>query len=183
MNFRATSRLLAAAAAAAAAVLAWAPAVSRAANTTTTFTVSVNVISGCAIQSATNLDFGSYLQNSPSNLTGTSTITVLCSTGTPYVIALSAGNSGSTTQRYMPIPGHGNLNYNLYTTSTYTSAYVWHDTSDANCTNTGGTSTNCEYGTGIGSNQAFTVYGQIPSAQNPGGTGAGTDTITVTVTF
>lgn len=181
MKYRTTLRLVAAAVATAA--FACAPTVSMGANTSTSFTVSVSVISGCAIQSATNMDFGSYLQNSPTATTGTSTITVLCSTGTPYAIALSAGNSGSTAQRYMPIAGHGNLNYNLYTLSTYTAAYIWDDPTDANCTNTGGTSTNCKYGTGTGANQTYTVYGQIPAAQNPGGTGAGTDTITVTVTF
>lgn len=165
------------------AALAWTPLPSMAGTATTTFTVSVNVISGCAVQSATNMTFGSYLQSSPTALNSTSTITVLCSSGTPYVVALSAGQSGSTTQRYMAIPGHGNLNYNLYTTSTYTSTYIWDDTSNASCTTTGGTSTNCVYGTGTGANQTLTVYGDIPSGQNPGGTGSGSDTITVTVTY
>lgn len=180
MKVGTVSRFLAAAAAAAA--FAWA--VPTAAGTaTTTFNINVNVISGCAIQSATDLDFGSYLQNSPSADTATSTLTVLCSSGTPYAIALSAGNSGSTTQRYLPIAGHGNLNYNLYTAATYTSGFIWHDTGDTQCTNTGGSSTNCKYGTGTGANQAFTVYGQIPATQNPGGTGSGSDTITITVSF
>lgn len=176
MKHRVLSRLLLSAIAAAGLCVASA---ATAGTSTTTFQVSVNVISGCAINSIPSLSFGNYVQGGGA-ATGTTTISLTCSSGTAFVIALNYGLNGSGTQRNMETsPPSGSLPYNLYTDSGYTN--IWEST--ATCGTTGGSSPNCVYGTGTGSAQSFTIYGQIPSGQYPGATGTYTDTVTATVTF
>jgi len=70
------------------------------------------------------------------------------------------------------------LNYNLYTDSGYSNPRTT-TTSTTSCT--GGANT-CVLGTGTGSNQNITVYGQVPTQTAPGG-GTYSDTVVVTVTF
>ncbi len=114
--------------------------------------------------SATAVAFGNYT-GAVDNVT--STITVDCANGRAYDVALSGGDSGSVTARYM-VNGAAHLNYGLYSNSTYT-------------TNWGNTAaTNWVTGTGNGRAQPLTVYAQIPAGQNVA-PGTYTDTITVTV--
>ncbi len=70
------------------------------------------------------------------------------------------------------------INYNLYTNSGYSDAWSA-TTSTTSCTS--GAST-CDLGTGTGSNQNYTVYGQVPPQTAPS-SGTYSDTVVVTVTF
>jgi spore coat protein U-like protein len=139
-----------------------------AATTTTTFTVTANVVAGCTV-TATNLAFGAY---SETQVDATSTITTDCNNGAPYNIGLNAGTapSATVTTRQMSGPGGALLNYSLFSDAGHTT----------NWGNTVGTDT--VPSTGTGSPQNFTVFGRVPASQFVA-TGAYTDTITVTVTF
>ena len=135
---------------------------------TTTFGVSATVQSTCLI-SASALAFGTYtgvVDNA------TSTVSVTCTNTTTYNVSLNAGTAtGATvTTRKMTGPSAALLNYSLFSNSGMT----------ANWGNIIGTDTVA--GTGNGSSQAITVYGQVPASQyvTPG---SYADTITATVTY
>jgi spore coat protein U-like protein len=154
-----------------------------AATTSTSFTVSANVLKTCSV-SATNLAFGNYTPGG-GGLASTSTVSVLCTNGTAFTAALNGGSTtgGTVAQRLMAESGgSGTLQYNLYTTVAHT--IVWGD----------GTGTSvAETGTGAGmavaDAQSLTVFGQLPdnatnqAAPVTGATTAYSDTITVTVTY
>lgn len=147
---------------------------------TTTFNVTATVPGTCKV-SAANLAFGTYTPGSGA-ITGNSDITVNCTNTTAFTVALSAGDSGSYTQRYMENTTTSSdlLDYQLYTTSALTS--VWGDGSS-----TDGTSTVTGTGAGMAPANAITetVYGQIPdTATNQAAVpGSYQDTITVTVSY
>jgi spore coat protein U-like protein len=135
---------------------------------TTNFTVTAVVAKDCTV-TATNLAFGNYtgaVNNS------TSTVSVNCTSGTAYTVGLSTGlaTGASVTNRSMTGPGSALLHYGLYTNSGHT----------INWGNTSGT--NWVSGTGNGSTQPLTVYGQISAGQHST-PGSYTDTITVSVTY
>lgn len=145
-----------------------------AATKTTTFGVSATVNPNCLV-SAQALNFGGY--DGTAAKTGTSDVTVRCSSGTTYTVGLSAGG-GTFAQRLLSGAGTNKLQYNLYTSLAATT--IWGD---------GSTGTGTIAGTGAGmasgSTQTHTVYGQLPdNAFNQGApSGSYTDTITVTVTY
>lgn len=130
------------------------------------FTVTATVQSNCTL-STTALAFGSY---SGAILNATSAITVNCTKTTLYTIGLNAGtSSGATvTNRFMTGPGGTLMSYSLFSDSART--INW------------GSTSNTVAGTGNGTAQPITVYGQIPSGQilTPG---TYTDTITATITY
>jgi spore coat protein U-like protein len=134
---------------------------------TATFSVTATIVKDCTV-SATNLAFGNYTGGVSNS---TSTVSVTCTSGTTYTVGLSAGlATGATVTTRKMQNGSALLNYGLYSNSGHT-------------TNWGNTSaTNWVSGTGSGSAQGITVYGQIPAAQyvKPG---SYTDTITVSVTY
>ncbi len=143
---------------------------SPASTVTATFVVSTDVVTSCNV-SATPLSFGSYTAGAVSN--ATSLITVACSNTAPYNVGLDAGAGiGATvTSRSMTGPtGSLPLHYSLFQDSAHTRN--WGDT----------VGTDTVTGTGNGSGQTLTVYGQIASGQG-NRPGAYTDTITVTVTY
>jgi len=135
---------------------------------TTTFTVSATIAASCQI-SASNLGFGAY-SGSQSNVS--TTVSVTCTNTTPYNVGLNAGTStGATvTTRAMTGPGGATLSYALYQDSGHST----------NWGNTVGTDTKA--GTGNGSAQSLTAYGQIAAGQYPS-PGSYSDTITATVTY
>jgi spore coat protein U-like protein len=141
---------------------------------TTTFLVSATVSKNC-VMSAAPLNLGTF--DGTNDLTASSNITVNCTNATPFTVDLDKGSSASYTMRTMK-NGTDVLNYNLYTTSTYTN--VWGDT-------TGGTAHNTGTGAGMGVPQAqtLTVYGRLQAVDNTGTFSAGTynDTITATITY
>lgn len=138
-----------------------------ASTTTTTFGISATVQATCTV-TATALAFGTYVSTAAS--TATSTVSVTCTNTTPYTVGLDAGQtSGATVTTRQMKNGAALLNYALY--------------SDAGRnTNWGNTTGSWVSGTGNGSAQGLTVYGQVAAGQyvTPG---AYADTITATVTY
>jgi spore coat protein U-like protein len=152
--------------------------VSAAANAvtaTTTFAVSATVLKTCSA-SANALAFGSYTPGSGA-VAGTTTVSIKCTTGTAYVVALNGGStvSGTIGQRLMA-NGTNTLQYNLYTTIGY--GTIWGDGTNGSATQNG-------TGTGVATANPLIVYGQLPdSATNQSAvTGGYTDTVTVTVSY
>jgi spore coat protein U-like protein len=139
-----------------------------AASSNTTFQVTATVAATCLI-SATNLAFGSY---TGTLVNATSTITVTCSNTTPYNVGLDVGTSSgaAVSSRKMGGPGGALLGYALFRDSGHTQ----------NWGNTVGTDT--ASGTGNGSAQALTVFGQVAANQLVA-PGSYSDTITATVSF
>lgn len=137
------------------------------------FDVTLKIIANCVI-SAAPLDFGQTqgLLSTPLNVN--TTVSVTCTNTTPYNVGLSAGNgTGSTTStRYMSGVTSGNtgtVQFNLFQTAGAT-----------NWGNTQGTDT--VSGTGSGSAQSITVFGNVP-AQNTPAPDTYKSTITATVFF
>jgi spore coat protein U-like protein len=120
-----------------------------------------------------DLDFGA-MGVIAADIPGTTTISVQCTTGTAYEVALDAGiGVGATVaNRLMTGPGAATVTYSLYQDAGHTT--VWGDT-------TGGGG-NTVTGTGNGAQQDLTVYGLVPAQTTPGA-GDYTDTITVEVTY
>jgi spore coat protein U-like protein len=148
-----------------------APAV-LAATDTTTFTVSANIVADCNL-SATNLSFGTYDAAAGSALDGTSTVSVYCSNGLSYDIALNVGSGGGTFATRSLANGGNTLNFNLYSNAGRTT--IWGD-------GTGSTSTVTGSGSGLLSAVTHTVYGRVAAGQDRA-IGSYASTITVTVTF
>jgi len=144
------------------------PGTALAATATTTFQVTATVQATCLI-SATALAFGTY---TGSLITATSTISVTCTNTTPYNVGLDAGlaTGATVTTRKMQGPSGALLAYALYRDAAHTN----------NWGNTVGTDT--QSGTGNGSAQALTVYGQLAASQyvTPG---SYSDTITATISY
>jgi spore coat protein U-like protein len=147
----------------------------QAATTTTTFQVSATVLKACAV-SATALAFGNYTPGL-GDVTNTSTINVNCTKTTPFTVALNGGTTaGGTVAQRLMANGANTLQYNLFTTGTWTT--VFGDGSGTSVTQAG-------TGTGLASSVALTVFGQLKdNATNQAAVpGAYTDTIQVTVTY
>lgn len=142
-----------------------------AATDTALFNVTATVASVCQSLTAGNLDFGAYDTLSGSAVSGSSTISVTCSNGTSYSIALSTGSNSSGYAPRTMKDGSNSLNYNLYKDSSFTN--VWGD---------GTSSTQVVTGTGNGNQVNTTVYGQIAGSQTAA-PGSYSDTITVTITY
>lgn len=123
---------------------------------TATFDVTMRVVADCTI-AANAIDFGQTGVMTAA-ITGSSTINVTCTNTTPYNVGLDAGTgTGSTgTTRFLAGSG-GNTDtvaFNLYRTP---GSGVWG--------NTQGTDTAA--GTGNGTPQALTVYGEVPMQKSP----------------
>jgi spore coat protein U domain-containing protein, fimbrial subunit CupE1/2/3/6 len=101
----------------------------------------------------------------------TSAITVTCTNTTPYNVGLDKGLNGpSVTNRQMKSGAGATINYALYSNAGMT----------LNWGNTPGTDTVA--GTGNGTGQVLTVYGQIPAQTTPAPS-TYNDTVTVTITY
>src|ERR1700720_2423192 len=142
----------------------------EAATVTGTFNVQVTIAATCALNNASNLNFGTQGVLA-ANVDQTSTITVTCTNTTPYNIGLDQGvNGGSVTTRQMKAAGPALINYSLFSDAGRT----------VNWGQTIGTDTVAA--TGTGSAQPFTVFGRIPPQPSPL-PAVYNDTITVTVTY
>ena len=126
-------------------------------------------VQATCLVSATPLAFGTY---TGTQATSSSTVSVTCTNTTPYNVGLNAGGTTGATvsSRSMIGPGSALLGYSLFSDSARTS----------NWGQTIGTDT--VTGTGNGSAQALTVYGQVAAGQYVA-PGAYADTITATVTY
>jgi spore coat protein U-like protein len=157
--------------AAIAAMLPTAPAFAQSATASTTFQVTTNIDSDCAIE-ATDMNFGDYHPVGPS-IAGSSSILLVCTTSTAWNVGLDQGlfPGATVTTRQMTGALGSSLAYSLFSDSART----------INWGNTVGSDT--VSGTGTGGPQVVTVYGRIPSGQSVAGIGGYQDTITATVTF
>ena len=153
-------------------VLAMFASYATAATDTATFSVTANIVDACDVQ-ATNHAFGAYSPSSSTALDATSTLSVYCTVGTSYSLALNVGSGGGTFTGRKMVSGGNELLYNLYTSSARTT--VWGDGSGATGTVSGS-------GTGLLTAATHTVYGRIGVNQdvNPG---SYSSTVTVTLTF
>ncbi len=146
----------------------------HAATATSSFQVSATVVSACTV-SATTLNFGSSIDPTSASLPldASASMTVFCTSTTPYSVALNAGvNAGGAsnfTARAIKNGSH-TMGYQLYTDAPRTT--VWGD----------GSASSVVPGVGIGSNQTLTIYGRLP-ALTGAVPGTYTDTVTVTVTY
>jgi len=133
---------------------------------TTTFQVSADVQATCLI-SATGMAFGTY---TGAIANATSALSVTCTNTSGYSIGLSAGTTSgaSDTARKMAGPGTDVLGYGLFSDSAHSKNW--------------GQTVGTVSGTGNGSAQSITVYGQVPASQYVA-PGAYTDTITATITY
>lgn len=138
---------------------------SYAASATSSFDVGIQVLATCSI-SATNMTFGSITTGTTSNNDATSALTVNCSNGTTYTIALDNGNNYFSGRR---LSGNGNhINYQLYSDSGRSTQW---------------NSTITKTGVGSGGDQSHTIFGRIPSGQAVAQTGSYADIVTATVSY
>ncbi len=143
------------------------------ATTTSTLNVTTTLVPGCAV-STTAVDFGSHDNSSTASANGD--VTVSCSNGVGYNIALDGGvnyNVNGNLRRVFS--GTDYIDYFLYKDSTYTTA--WGDSDYDNTFLVGSSLAD----TGSGSTQSHTVYGRLQSGSIPSGTY--TDVVTVTVYY
>src|SRR5882762_2847635 len=80
---------------------------------TNTFTVQAVINASCNV-TATTLNFGAYDPTSATALNGSSTISVFCTSGTPYTAALNIGSGGGSLVTRTISNGANTLNYNLF---------------------------------------------------------------------
>ncbi|HXS72602.1 MAG TPA: spore coat protein U domain-containing protein [Rhodanobacteraceae bacterium] len=133
------------------------------------FTVTANVTAQCTVNAST-LDFGPVGLLTAA-IGQSSTVSVQCATGIAYNVGLDGGqNSGGNINARKMVLGANSVAYQLYRDSGRTQ--VWGNT----------VATNTVAGTGTGSAQPFTVYGNVPAQTTPP---AGTyqDTVIVSVTY
>lgn len=137
--------------------------------TTATASFSATVTSKCTVVS-TPLNFG-VAGTLNQVVDSSSTLTVLCTSGTPYSIALSAGLGAGATTAVRKMTGTGGaVSYALYQDAARTT--VWGDANGVDTLS----------GTGTGTDQDLTVYGRVPIQVTPS-PGSYSDTIVVTVTY
>ncbi len=124
---------------------------------TTTFDVTLKIIANCVI-SALPLDFGQTQGVLATAVNVNTTVNVTCTNTTLYNVGLNAGTgTGSVgTTRYLSGTGANTatVQFNLFQAA---GATVWG--------NTQGTDT--YGGTGNGTSQPITVYGQVPPQSTP----------------
>jgi spore coat protein U-like protein len=145
---------------------------------TAALTVQITVTASCTINAAT-LTFPSTPGTSllSTAVTGSTTVSVTCTSGSPYAIGMDNGANASGSQRRMNT-GSNYINYGLYTDSGYLNAWT---TAASNSTCTSANS--CYLGTGNGSAQSINIYGKVPTVATAPAPGTYTDTVTMTSTY
>lgn len=128
------------------------------------------------------LAFGTYNPVSGSPTLAIADIVVTCSetltvgsVTVPFSIDLSAGNSGSVSNRTMT-GGTSTLPYNIYTSAGYTT--VWDNTTGV----AGSVTITGTIGLGAGASTTLPAYGRILASQ-PVAAGSYTDSLIITVNF
>jgi spore coat protein U-like protein len=150
----------------------------HAATATATLSVQVTITASCTIAAST-MNFGSVSGTTLllSVVTGTASVSVTCSSGTPYSIGMDNGLNASGAQRRLASSGNF-LAYGLFTDVTRLNALTI--ATDALTCNLLGS---CILGTGNGTAQSSTVYGAIAVVAAAPAAGTYTDTVTMTVTY
>lgn len=152
-------------------VLMMAPA-SHAATDTATFNVTASIVDACDVQ-ASDVAFGAYSPSASTALDSTGAVSVYCTVGTNYALALNVGTGGGTYVSRRMTSGSNQLTYNLYTTAARST--VWGDGSASTGTISG-------TGTGLLTAATHTIYGRMGISQDSP-PGAYSSTITVTLNF
>jgi len=137
---------------------------------TTTFDVKLVITESCDITAAaaTDVDFGTEVRSSLQD-DATGTLTVNCSSGTPYAIGLSDGGNALSGQRRMYAGATDYVPYELYREAGRSSRWGNTGVSDRVA------------GTGTAASQVISVYGRVPSLNFAAGSYA--DVITATITY
>lgn len=137
-----------------------------------TLTVTASVASVCLVSNGT-LAFGSYDPTSATALTGSTTVTLTCTLGTPYQIGLDAGaGSGATVTLRKLTSGADTLDYTLFRDAGRT----------LNWGNTPGVDTLDATSSSGSLSNTITIYGRIPAgAAVP--TGSYSDSVAITVNY
>lgn len=145
----------------------------------TSFVVTASVVAVCEM-TASALSFPNYLPGSGTTLHATATLSIQCSSGTNNpTLSLNAGSSGGTmANRLMLGPSGSKLQYNIYTSASYST--VLGD-------GTGGSS-NLPVtipSTAFTTPVTVTVYGQLldSAANQTAAAGSYSDTVTATLTY
>lgn len=140
---------------------------------TTSFTVSAAVPATCTVNAAT-LDFGTAGVLA-ANRDATSNLSIVCTRGAAYKIALGAGqNDGGLGVNARKIKsGSVTIGYQLYQDPSR--SVVWGETLSG-----GGANVKSDTGTGL--TQSHTVYGRVPPQTTPA-PGTYTDTVVVTIEY
>ena len=133
------------------------------------FSASASVVKNCDV-SASALGFGS-VGTLAAAVDGQSALSVVCTRGTPYTVALDGGRSGAAdpTARRMTSNAGDSIVYGLYQNAAR--SVPW---------STAGTAT--LGATGTAATQTITVYGRVPVQTTPP-PGNYSDTIVATVTY
>ncbi|WP_230206626.1 spore coat U domain-containing protein [Novosphingobium sp. Gsoil 351] len=137
--------------------------------------VSVNVINSCTV-AATPMSFGAPTAIGGSDIDTSSSISLVCTNGATYDVALDMGLNAASGQRYL---SNGavtptKIPYNIYSNAGRTTA--WGSNSGIGGNTVAGAA-------GTSGLVSLIAYGRIPSSATSVGAGAYTDTVTVTVTF
>nr|WP_321877630.1 spore coat U domain-containing protein [Paraburkholderia bannensis] len=138
---------------------------------TAPFQVTLTIQAACTI-SANALNFGTNGVLA-SNIDQSTTLTVTCSTGSPYTVSLDAGTTTGSTIPNRLLTNSGatvTVSFNLYQDAARTQ--IWGQT----------VGTNTVAGTGTGAAQTLTVFGRVPPQNTPAPNTYQT-TVTATVAF
>jgi spore coat protein U-like protein len=142
-----------------------------AATATTSMSVSATVVATCSLTTGA-MAFGSY---SGTAVSSSADLSITCTDGAPYTIALGAGSGTSATTSARTMVNSADttstLSYGLYQDSAF--ATNWGDT----------VGTDTLAGTGTGAVQTVSVYGEIPAAQLTSTTGSYADTVVATINY
>lgn len=141
-------------------------------NAGASFDVKTNVQKNCLLTVSQNLDFGS-VSVLAANIDKQGTLSVNCTNGTTYNIALDLGTGSGATlaaRKMTKVGGGATINYGLYQNS-------------GRSTQWGSTiGTNALAGTGTGTAAAIPVYGRVPPQTTPAAADY-KDTVIVTLTY
>lgn len=146
-----------------------------AATDTTTFNVKIRITNTCDIHTvaATDVDFGT-VASTATNVDSDGRLTVNCTPGAAYTIALDNGENGTDVNSRAMKSGTNLVPYQLYTAAARGAGDVWGST-------TGASGGNVLSGSGSGAAQVIPVYGRTPSANFPAGDYQ--DVVTATITY
>jgi spore coat protein U-like protein len=145
--------------------------VASAGTATATFTVQATIASACLV-TANLLNLGTYSPTAAAALTGSTTINVNCTSGSPFTAALNVGSGGGAFTGRTLLSGTNTLTFNLYRDAAF--SQVWGD-------GTGSTFTVAGTGSGLLTANTINVYGSIPISQDkPVGTYSSLITVTIT---
>jgi len=128
--------------------------------------VSASVNSVCSVGTST-LSFGTYDPSSGTDLDAQGIVSITCTLGTSYTVALDLGAQPNGSVRRM-IHGTYYLNYEIYKDSGRLT--IWN-------------SSNTVSGTGTGSADSIPAYGRVPKQQPSIGSGSYSDTVLITVNY